>query len=132
MTNYQEVHDRNTNDPMLYVENAATTGIPFMDPEMKCRECEGRFHPDDVESGECPSCDSTDLIEDEIGAIDFIGEELGGSRGTCRILVRESEAPDFFESLDRTLGVNFGLRLTANEGCDEGTRRRLHGSGRDA
>lgn len=127
MSNNREVHYRDA--PKTYLENVTTSAIPFTDPEIKCRECDGRFHPDDVEAGTCPSCESTDIVDDEIGAIDFDGEEFGGPREVCRVLIRRTEAADFFESLDRTLATNFGVRLTATDACDDETTRRLRRSG---
>ncbi|MCC7537481.1 MAG: hypothetical protein IT379_14755 [Deltaproteobacteria bacterium] len=99
---------------------------PYLDCEYRCSRCGTRFWDGDAPDGECLSCVTRMLVEDRVGWIDFTADD----GNTVRVLVRESEAPEFFERLDRTLRACFGIRLAAVGGCDREVERRIGVVGR--
>lgn len=107
----------------MLIEHPFASGIPFgyfTESRATCQGCDAIFFgneiPDDLL---CPECQEI-LIEDEAGALIFNGDAVDGD-DELRIVISESEAPDFFNQLDRALRCNFGISLSAVGGCDSKT-----------
>lgn len=105
----------------LYLEHPFVVAMPFLDTEYVCSRCAARFSDGDVPEGRCLSCDSDALVEDGVAAIE--ANDDGDTK--VRLIIRQSEAPEFFEQLDRALRVNFGIRLAAVGGCDDSVRLKI-------
>lgn len=104
----------------MSIENAMIIASPFLEPGRKCKDCntfflDGEFSNDDI----CNECGG-ELLQDDLGSITISG---GGSKAA--IMISESEAPNFFNQLDNTLRVNFGISLAAVEGCDVNTAKKI-------
>ena len=104
----------------LYLAHPVVVASPYLNTEYRCSRCGADFVDGDVPDLQCLCCKTDTLVADALAAIDITGEgEI------VRLLLRESEAPDFFRQLDLTLRVNFGVRLAAIEGCDEAVASRI-------
>lgn len=118
---HKEVRRRKHRAPLRVLEHTVPVAIPFLEKEKRCEACGTASAPEESEdTGRCPNCESSDIVDDRAGALEFISEMNGHA---VRLVLRTSEAIVFFKALDRTLRASFGVRLAAVEDCEPGIRQ---------